>query len=139
MHLNNQQPHTLPCFETQNLHRFLIPNLLFYIDVLVFSLGQQQTSMSVSKTGASEVYNKERSVFVTLSLVLLCYFICLLPQHLFIDIYLFVNRELITFPVFLFGFWMSYLNSTFNPLVYAYSNRYFREAFKKMFKICGCK
>ena len=136
---NNQQPHTLPCFEIQNPRRFLFHNLCFYNDILVFSLGQQQTSMSVSQTGASEVYNKEISVFVTLSLVLLCYFICFVPQHIFIDIYFFGNRELLTLPVFLFGLWMSYMNSTINPLLYAYSNRYFREAFKKMFKICGCK
>ena len=115
-------------------------HLSFYNDVLVFSLGQQQISMSVvSKTGTSKPYNKETAVFVTLSLVLLCYFICWVPYHIIFDISYFWRADFITTPIILFGFWMSYMNSAINPLVYAYSNRYFRDAFKKMIKICGCK
>ena len=85
------------------------------------------------------VFKRERRIFVTVSCILLTYLVCWIPFHIVFDIMIF-NKDIVPDEVFYMAFILAYINSTINPLLYAYSNREFRAAFKKvlLFKFC-CK
>ncbi|XP_052058942.1 D(2) dopamine receptor-like [Mytilus californianus] len=81
-------------------------------------------------------YNKsERKIFITLSYVVLSYLIFWFPFYVTWDIYAF-HPDLVPPLLYTVMFWMTYINSTLNPIIYAYTNKDFRRSF---WKIMRCK
>ena len=74
---------------------------------------------------------RERRAFVLLTYVILSYLFCWVPFHIVFDISA-VDPDLIPDPVYRTAFWLTYFNSTLNPLLYAYSSPDFRKAFKNI-------
>ena len=86
---------------------------------------------------AEDGSSREKKIFVTLNYILFTYLLCWLPFHIIFDIS-FIAPELVPAWVYSFGFWLTYLNSTLNPIVYACSNKEFRKAFKRVVS-CKCR
>ncbi|XP_076100782.1 alpha-2A adrenergic receptor-like [Mytilus galloprovincialis] len=82
-------------------------------------------------------YNKsERKIFITLSYVVLSYLTFWFPFYVTWDIYAF-HPDLVPPLLYTVMFWMTYLNSTLNPIIYAYTNKDFRRSFWKIMR-CKC-
>jgi hypothetical protein len=77
------------------------------------------------------VERKERRAFKTLTYIIVGYLICWVPFHIVFDISA-VNPEAVPEIVFTITFWLTYINSTINPLLYNFSNPEFRVAFRKI-------
>ena len=88
-------------------------------------------SKQTKSTDTDDGGNKEKKIFVTLSYILFTYLLCWLPFHIIFDLS-FIAPDLVSADVYTFGFWLAYLNSTLNPIIYAYSNKEFRKAFKRV-------
>ena len=78
-------------------------------------------------------YQKERKAFITLTYIIFSYLLCWLPFHFVFDISA-ISADLVPTPVYMFTFWLTYFNSTLNPLIYAYSNRELKEVFRKVIR-----
>ena len=76
---------------------------------------------------------KEFNIFITLSYIIFSYLLCWVPFHFVFDISA-IAPELVPEPIYTFTFWATYFNSTLNPFLYAYSNKEFKQAFKKVMK-----
>jgi len=82
--------------------------------------------------------DRERKSFVTLSYIVIGYVVCWVPFHFVYDVS-FIRPDLISDADDLFTatFWLTYVNSTINPFLYAFSSADLRNAVVKMLK-CGC-
>ena len=80
--------------------------------------------------------DRERKSFVTLSYIVIGYVVCWVPFHFVYDVS-FIRPELISDDLFTATFWLTYVNSTINPFLYAFSSVDLRNAVVKMLK-CGC-
>lgn len=79
-------------------------------------------------------YNKtERKIFITLSYVIISYLIFWFPFYVTWDIYAFYP-DIVPPLVYTVMFWMTYINSTLNPFIYAYTNKIFRHTFLKILR-----
>jgi hypothetical protein len=86
----------------------------------------------------SQNQQRERRIFITLSYVLFSYLICWFPFYIAFDTYAW-KPDLVPAGLYSFFFWSTYVNSTLNPFIYAFTNTEFRLAFIKVVKrICGC-
>ncbi|WAR04900.1 ADA2C-like protein [Mya arenaria] len=63
---------------------------------------------------------RDRRIFITLTYVLSSYLICWFPFYIVFDTYAWA-LELVPGDLYTFLFWMTYLNSTLNPFIYAYT------------------
>ncbi|XP_062588738.1 alpha-2A adrenergic receptor-like [Saccostrea cucullata] len=81
--------------------------------------------------------NREHRIFRTLTYVITSYLICWFPFYVAWDIYAW-EPALVPDWLYTFFFWMTYINSTLNPVLYAYSNKDFLRAFKTVIK-CSSK
>lgn len=79
---------------------------------------------------------QERHVVITLGNIIVLFLICWGPFYFVFDISAW-KPDLISAGLYTFCFWSTYLNSTLNPFVYNFSNKEFREAFKKIL-FCRC-
>ncbi|KAK7102785.1 hypothetical protein V1264_020964 [Littorina saxatilis] len=77
--------------------------------------------------------SKEMKAFVTLSYIVISYLVCWVPFHVVFDVSA-VRPDLVPDIVFTVTFWMTYLNSTINPILYNFSSKDFRNAFRDMCK-----
>jgi hypothetical protein len=75
--------------------------------------------------------SKEMRAFVTLSYVVVSYMLCWVPFHFIFDISA-VDPTLVPEVAYTICFWLTYLNSTINPILYNFSSKDFRRAFKDM-------
>ena len=73
---------------------------------------------------------------MTLSTFVIGYVICWVPFHFVYDLSIF-RPELISEELFMVTFWLTYVNSTLNPFLYAFSSPDLRSAVIKMVK-CAC-
>ena len=80
--------------------------------------------------------DRERKSFVTLSYIVIGYVICWVPFHFVYDVS-FIRPELISDDLFTATFWLTYVNSTLNPFLYAFSSADLRTAVVQMLK-CRC-
>jgi len=80
--------------------------------------------------------DRERKSFVTLSYIVIGYVICWVPFHFVYDVS-FIRPELISDDLFTATFWLTYVNSTLNPFLYAFSSADLRSAVVQMLK-CRC-
>jgi len=87
-------------------------------------------------TDAKARADRERKSFVTLSYIVIGYVVCWVPFHFVYDVS-FIRPELISDDLFTATFWLTYVNSTINPFLYAFSSVDLRNAVVKMLK-CGC-
>ena len=85
-----------------------------------------------------ESTNRERRMFVTLTYVLASYLICWFPFYVTWDFFAW-HSSLVPGWLYTFFFWMTYINSTLNPLVYGCTNKDFRIAFKKLIQCKYCR
>jgi hypothetical protein len=76
---------------------------------------------------------KEKKIFYTLQLIVLSYAILWVPFHIVFDISI-SKPNLVPEIIWHVTFWMTYVNSTVNPIVYTLSSPGFRFAFIKIFR-----
>ena len=77
--------------------------------------------------------DRERRSFILLSYVIGTYLVCWVPFHVVFDISA-VSPESVSDLTYRCVFWLCYVNSALNPILYAYSSQDFRNAFKKIVK-----
>ncbi|KAL4228548.1 7 transmembrane receptor (rhodopsin) [Mactra antiquata] len=83
-------------------------------------------------------HSRERRIFITLTYVLLSYLICWFPFYIAFDTYAW-KPNVVPGDLYTFFFWMTYVNSTLNPFIYAYTSKEFRGAFIKVLSsLCNC-
>ena len=100
------------------------------------SIGENSSvaASAISGTGSSapaKVKVKDSSewkIFMTMSVIIISYFICWVPFHVVFDLSAFAP-EIVPDIWFVITFWMTYVNSTLNPILYAFSNKDLRKAF----------
>lgn len=83
---------------------------------------------------------RERKAMKTLGILMGAFLFCWLPFFLWYIIVSLCNDVLCPTPdiVVAILFWIGYLNSTLNPLIYAYFNRDFRNAFRSILMCAFC-
>lgn len=101
------------------------------------SVTASTSSNSSNTTKKTRASSKEHRIFRTLTYVIVSYLICWFPFYVAWDIYAWLP-SLVPDWLYTFFFWMTYINSTLNPVLYAYTNKDFRKAFKVVMK-CSCK
>jgi len=87
-------------------------------------------TQSVSHVSMSRE-ERERRTFVTLAYIVITYVICWVPFHIVYDLS-FIYPNIVSNSAFTYTFWMTYLNSTVNPFIYAFTSRDLRDAIKKV-------
>lgn len=101
--------------------------------------GDDKTCSSSSGTVASEGQKqqqnireeRERKTFVTLSYIVLCYIVCWVPFHIVYDLSI-IAPQIVPENLFTYTFWLTYVNSTLNPFLYAFSSNDMRRAVKDL-------
>ena len=88
-------------------------------------------SSNPDKRQSRTTSDREKNIFVTLSYIIFSYLACWVPFHFVFDISA-INPDLVPEWLYTFTFWLTYLNSTLNPFLYAYSNKEFKVAFKEV-------
>ena len=86
------------------------------------------------KTGLSREA-RERRTFVTLAYIVAFYVICWVPFHIVYDIS-FISPSLVPAEAFTVTFWMTYVNSTINPFLYAFTSKDVRAT---MWRLITCR
>ena len=81
--------------------------------------------------GKQTRHRRDRAIFITLSYVLIGYAICWMPFHVVFDISS-VCPSCVPRDVYGVTFWMTYINSTINPVLYNFSTPEFRRTFKRL-------
>lgn len=97
----------------------------------VFGVTQSTTSVPTTQGNTSSSSGRERRTFVTLTYILGSYLICWFPFYVTFDLYAW-RSDLVPEGLYVFWFWMTYVNSTLNPVLYAFSSKDFKLAFKKV-------
>lgn len=92
--------------------------------------GSDARSEDPSAQSASTL-KRERKVFFTLTCVVVGYLICWLPFHVCFDIVA-IDFALVPERVYAATYWLAYLNSTINPILYNLSSPDFHRAFQKL-------
>ncbi|XP_053383429.1 muscarinic acetylcholine receptor M5-like [Mercenaria mercenaria] len=78
---------------------------------------------------------RDRKIFVTLTYIIFGYVILWLPFHIIFDISI-VKPDIVPEQVWTMVFWMTYFNSTVNPILYNFSSSEFRQTFKRILTRC---
>lgn len=108
------------------------------------STGQNSTVFTIENVQAcrpqrlSKQLKREKRIFITLTYILSSYMICWFPFYIAFDVSAW-QPDLVPAGLYSFFFWSTYVNSTLNPLIYAYTNKEFREAFIQVQRmLCMC-
>ncbi|CAH1798848.1 unnamed protein product [Owenia fusiformis] len=138
---------------TLSLTTFFIPLFIMcatYARVLMIARKQAQeiNKMSIlacteSRTPQDQKHHKnhmvsEHKATITLAAIMGCFSICWIPYFVIFTIGPFINQNVIPEVVHDFVLWMGYINSTLNPILYAFLSKEFRKAFKRILH-CKCK
>ena len=97
---------------------------------------QRQVAGTQATSDAKARADRERKSFVTLSYIVIGYVICWVPFHFVYDVS-FIRPDLVSDDLYTATFWLTYVNSTINPFLYAFSSPDLRNAVIKMLK-CRC-
>lgn len=82
-------------------------------------------------------FSRDRKVFITLTYIIIGYAVLWLPFHIVFDIGI-VSPGLVPEYMLNIFFWMTYFNSTINPILYNFSNSEFRKSFRNILQKCKC-
>lgn len=84
---------------------------------------------------------RERKAAKTLGIIMGCFILCWLPFFLWYVSTSMCGKELCPYPAVVESvvFWIGYFNSSVNPIIYAYFNHEFREAFKETIQRVFCR
>jgi hypothetical protein len=83
------------------------------------------------QTARESRFTRDRKVFVTLTYIIIGYAILWLPFHIIFDIGI-AHPGLVPEGVLNTAFWMTYFNSTINPILYNFSSSEFKKTFRKI-------
>lgn len=93
----------------------------------------------VPSTTTTSSISRDKKIFITLTYVISSYLICWFPFYVTFDTYAW-RPELVPSGLYSFFFWMTYVNSTLNPFIYAYTSKDFRTAFARVIRcLYSCK
>ena len=97
-------------------------------------VSERAASSSSSKPSRVKIKDStEWKIFLTMSVIIISYFICWVPFHVVFDLSAYA-QELVPDTWFVITFWMTYVNSALNPILYAFSNRDLRKAFANVMR-----
>lgn len=88
---------------------------------------------SVPSNISKRNFKREHKAAKTLGIIMGCFIVCWLPFFIWYTVSN-VCQESCVFPKIIGDvvFWIGYINSTLNPIIYAFYNREFRKAFKEV-------
>ena len=95
-------------------------------------------STSHSRKRQLNAYARERKTFVTLTYIIFTYLACWVPFHFVFDVSA-IWPTAVPESLYTATFWLTYFNSTLNPFLYAFSNKEFRDAFRKVIRCEYCR
>ena len=104
-------------------------------------LTEQDNGMGHTNSRTTSVTSNpsDKKIFITLTYVISSYLICWFPFYVTFDTYAW-KPELVPSGLYSFFFWMTYVNSTLNPFIYAYTSKDFRSAFARVIRCAySCK
>ncbi|XP_076128880.1 trace amine-associated receptor 1-like [Alosa pseudoharengus] len=113
---------------------FYIPGLILafiYIKIFVVVQGQLRSIkiININTSGKPSTIKKERKATKTLAIIMSVFITSWIPFFLIFSIDPHFGYRVPNLVLEIFG-WLGYLNSTVNPLVYAYFYSWFRQAFQ---------
>lgn len=121
---------TEPCFHQKTVNMFANHNAL---EIPSSNTDFDYTYNTVSRLKADKLrrQKRDRSIFVTLTYVIIGYAVCWIPFHIVFDISS-ACPTCVPRGVYAATFWMTYINSTINPFLYNFSNPEFKRASKRL-------
>ena len=118
--------------------------LAFIIPLLVMILVYAKI-YSVARNQALRIgrnYARDIKATKTIAIVIGAFLICWMPFFIVVTMFAFegIAAGNMKIPVFKAIKWLEYLNSCLNPMIYNFTNRAFRRAFKKLFRsLCSSR
>jgi len=91
----------------------------------------EETQQPKSKKREMTREEKERRTFVTLAYIVTFYVICWVPFHIVYDMS-YIRPSMVPDNAFTYTFWLTYVNSTVNPFLYAFTSYDLRQTIVKM-------
>uniref|UniRef100_F6R8W1 G-protein coupled receptors family 1 profile domain-containing protein n=1 Tax=Ciona intestinalis TaxID=7719 RepID=F6R8W1_CIOIN len=103
-------------------------------DIYYISRSSSQSQQSSCTTAMSR---RERRFVCIISIITGCFMACWMPFFLTYMIYAVCRACCINNTLFKVFFWLGYLNSALNPVLYTAFNKDFRSAFQRLFHLSG--
>ena len=110
---------------------FIIPLLvMILVYVKIYSVARNQ-ALRIGRN-----YARDIKATKTIAIVIGAFLICWMPFFIIVTMFAFDRNAggNMKIPVFKAIKWLEYLNSCLNPLIYNFTNRTYRRAFKKLFR-----
>uniref|UniRef100_H2ZCJ8 G-protein coupled receptors family 1 profile domain-containing protein n=1 Tax=Ciona savignyi TaxID=51511 RepID=H2ZCJ8_CIOSA len=92
------------------------------------------SSQSQRSSCANAMSRRERRFVCIISIITGCFMACWMPFFLTYSIYAICRNCCLNNTLFKVFFWLGYLNSALNPVLYTAFNKDFRSAFKRLFR-----
>ena len=103
--------------------------MLTPVETIVTTARPTSAKKKVKRSTARE--EKERRTFVTLAYIVTAYVLCWVPFHIIYDMS-FIAPNIVPPDAFTYLFWITYVNSTINPFLYAFTSSDTRQVIKKI-------
>ncbi|XP_062407318.1 trace amine-associated receptor 1-like [Sardina pilchardus] len=126
--------HSLTSSSLSSVLSFYIPGLILaFIYLKIYVVAQEQLRsikiMNMNTSGKPSINKKDRKATKTLAIIMSVFMASWIPFFLIFSIDPHFGYGVPSLVLEIFG-WLGYLNSTINPLVYAYFYSWFRKAFQ---------